>query len=53
MNIDPLPVSSTALATHDTFAGNTVSNMAMLGIQQFGIIMGSMYLPGCGLYGGS
>jgi hypothetical protein len=53
VNIDPLPVSNTALATHETFAGNTVTDVVMQGIQQFGIIMGSMYLPGCGLYGGS
>jgi hypothetical protein len=53
VNIDPLPISSSALATHETLSGNTVSNTDMQNIQQFGIIMGSMYLPGCGLYGGS
>lgn len=53
VNIDPPPVNSNQLATHQTFDGNTVSNMEMKGIQQFGVIMGSMYLAGCGLYGGS
>lgn len=53
VDIDPPPLNSNALATHETFSANTVSNMDMKNIQQFGVIMGSMYLQGCGLYGGS
>lgn len=53
VDIDPPPLNSNSLATHETFTGNTVSNMDMTNIKEFGVIMGSMYLLGCGLYGGS
>lgn len=53
IDIDPPPITSNQLATHVTLNGNTISNTNMTNIQQFGVIMGSMYLPGCGLYGGS
>jgi hypothetical protein len=53
VDIDPPPLNSNSLATHETFSGNTVSNMDMQNIQEFGVIIGSMYLAGCGLFGGS
>jgi len=53
VDIDPPPLNSDSLATHETFTGNTVSNMDMTNIKEFGVIMGSMYLLGCGLFGGS
>ncbi len=53
IDIDPPPLNSQSLATHETFNGNTVSNMNMENIQQFGVLMGSMYLQGCGLFGGT
>lgn len=53
VDIDPLPTSNTKLATHQTMNNNSVSNMVMRNIQEFGVIMGSMYVSGCGLYGGS
>ena len=53
VDIDPPPLLGKKLATHETFADNTVSNMVMTNIEQDGVLIGSMYLLGCGLYGGS
>ncbi len=48
VDIDPPPLLGMKLATHETFADNTVSDVVMSNIEQYGVIMGSMFLAGCG-----